>query len=792
MPAPPAHATELSQGRILRFWLPLAGTWLMIASEGPLLAAVIARLPDPMPNLAAWGVALAVAMVVEAPVIMLLSAATALVHDRGSLLRLRRFTHGLNALLTAVMALLLVPSLFELLAGRLLGLPEDVAQRTSVALLLLLPWPAAIGYRRFYQGVLIRRGLTRRVTYGTVVRLSTMAATGLLAASTGRLEGAAVGGLALSAGVVAEAAAARLMSWRAVTELLGAGDRPLPDDPTRALGPLATFYWPLATTSFLGLGIQPLVTFFIGHGRAPVESLAVLPVINALVFLPRSLAFALQEVGIALIGERQEGYPALRRFATTLSVALGAAFLVVVWTPLAGLWFGPVSGLSAELARLALLPARILALLPVLTVIQSLQRAVMVHSRRTAPVTWATAVEVLVVTLGLAVAILWLDLVGAVAAAVALMVGRLAANLTLAAPTRRALSEAELRGQDAAVRRSCVSWAVGDAEAVIGALRERPIRSRGRSWGLRPSDQIGSTGRRSAALPSSTGEPRTRSSGRPVDASARGATGPARATATASRTPCRAPLRPLRVGRCGGHQPPEPTGHPERPCDLWHLEEVAIQILTRHPEEAPESLGGGSSANRGRSLPRPLAPARGRVQDDARGALHWKALRRAAAGRGGRLLARRRGPRSAGSNARPSGSGSRREPGFPRGVTPEEGQSPLAQSRRRFRLAPRLVEPDQGARGVFGPEVVAAVGLEVRLVRREQQRLRLGEALALDQQPAEGRLVHPSAAPPEGNARPAMASAVLSSVSAPARSPELSSAQPRLRWVEATSEWSGP
>ena len=439
MTVTPVAAAALSQSRILRLWLPLAGTWLMIASEGPILAAVIARLPDPTPNLAAYGVALAVAMVVEAPVIMLLSAATALVHDRGSLLRLRRFTHGLNALLSASMLLLLVPPVFGFVSERMLGLPADVGQRTHLTLLLLLPWPAAIGYRRFYQGILIRRGLTRLVAYGTVLRLSTMAATALLAATSGRLEGAAVGGLALSAGVVAEAAAARWMSWRSVSDLLRAGDRPLADDPTRALAHLATFYWPLATTSFLGLGIQPLVTFFIGHGRAPLESLAVLPVVNALVFLPRSLAFALQEVGIALIGERQEGYPALRRFAAGLSVALGVAFLLVVWTPLAGLWFGPVSGLPTELARLALLPARILALLPVLTVIQSLQRAVMVHARRTAPVTWATGVEVFVVALVLVVTILWLDLVGAVAAAVALMVGRLAANLALAAPTRRAL-----------------------------------------------------------------------------------------------------------------------------------------------------------------------------------------------------------------------------------------------------------------------------------------------------------------------------------------------------------------
>ena len=54
----------LSRRRILRFWLPLEATWLMMAIEGPFLAAVIARLPAPKENLAAFGVAAALAWIV--------------------------------------------------------------------------------------------------------------------------------------------------------------------------------------------------------------------------------------------------------------------------------------------------------------------------------------------------------------------------------------------------------------------------------------------------------------------------------------------------------------------------------------------------------------------------------------------------------------------------------------------------------------------------------------------------------------------------------------------------------
>ncbi len=76
------HVTDrLSQRTIALFWAPLAATWLMMGVEAPFLAAVIARHPDATFNLAAYGVAYAFAILTEAPVIMLMSAATALVQD---------------------------------------------------------------------------------------------------------------------------------------------------------------------------------------------------------------------------------------------------------------------------------------------------------------------------------------------------------------------------------------------------------------------------------------------------------------------------------------------------------------------------------------------------------------------------------------------------------------------------------------------------------------------------------------------------------------------------------------
>ncbi len=433
MPAEP-----LTHPRIAAFWLPLAGTWLMMAAEGPYLAAIIARLPQPTENLAAFGVAFALAIIIEAPVIMLMAASTALVTDAASYAALRRFTYTLAAALTLVQVVVVLPPVFDWLALSLIGLPPDVARLTHHGLAIMLPWPVAIGYRRFRQGLLIRRRLTRLVTYGTAVRLAAMSAVALAAARVPGLQGVHVGTIALATGVVVEAVASRVMTRGVVAELL-AGPSPPAGTDVRASRPadaltmpaIFRFYLPLAMTSLLAMAVQPAVTFFVGQSRFALESLAVLPVIHGLTFLFRALGLSYQEVGIALFGDGWEQYRPIRNFGWMLAAFAAGGLGLIVFTPLAAVWFEGVSGLSPELAAFALLPAQILALLPAGSVWICFQRAVLVHARQTAPITWAGIFEVAVVVVLLTVTTQVLSWVGAVGAATAIVGGRLAGVLFL-------------------------------------------------------------------------------------------------------------------------------------------------------------------------------------------------------------------------------------------------------------------------------------------------------------------------------------------------------------------------
>lgn len=439
---------KLGTRAILLFWAPLAATWLMMAAEGPFLAAVIARLADPKFNLAAHGVAFAFAILIEAPVIMLMSAATALVEDSTSYRKLRNFANVLNLGTTVALLVLLLPPVYDLLARDALGLPAPVADLSRQALWFYLPWPAAIGARRFFQGVLIRSGRTRLVAVGTLIRLGSMAGAALLLAIGTDLPGAAVGGAALSCGVVVEAVVARWMARRDIRALL-ATPRPPGGAPHLTYGAIAGFYVPLALTSLIGLAVQPMLTFFMGRAPAPVESLAVFPVVNSLGFLFRSLGLAWQDAAIALLGRDREHLGELGRFTALLGVGATAGLAAIVFTPLAVVWFETISGLSPDLSRFAYAPARLTVPVVALSVVLSFERAILMKMRRTHPITVATGLEVAVIAAAFVAGAWGFGWIGVTAAFAAFVVGRVASTAYLLLPVRRTLAAADRVGDAA-------------------------------------------------------------------------------------------------------------------------------------------------------------------------------------------------------------------------------------------------------------------------------------------------------------------------------------------------------
>jgi len=427
-------SAQLTYKKIFYFWLPLAATWIMMSVEGPFLAALIARSSEPKFNLAAYGVAYSLALIIEAPIIMIMSASIALVKDSQSFYKLRNFTYATNGLITLVMLIVITPPVFYFLTEDLIGLPIEVSTLTHIATIILIPWPGAIGYRRFYQGILINNNLTRRVAYGTVIRLLSMSLCATVLYISDFVEGVVVGAVSLSFAVIMEAIAIRFMVRTTVKKIKLENSS---SEQVLTYKEINKFYYPLALTSFIGLGVQPLVTFFVGQSRMAIESLAVLPVVTSFVFVFRALGLSYQEVIIALIGEKKEKFKPLLNFAIVLAVILVSVLALFAFTPLADFWFITVSGLNESLAEFAHFPLMILFFFPALTVLISIQRGVLVAAKNTKPITVGTITEFVAIVLALIIFINHLNFVGAVAATIAFVVGRIASNIYLTPSTLR-------------------------------------------------------------------------------------------------------------------------------------------------------------------------------------------------------------------------------------------------------------------------------------------------------------------------------------------------------------------
>ena len=389
--------------RILTSWWPLAASWMLMGLEGPAISAVVSRLAEPKINLAAFGgLVFPMALMVEAPIIMMLAASTALSRDWPSYIKLRRFMNRLGLSLTIVHFIIAATPVYFFLARDVIHAPEEIIGPARVGLLMMLPWTWAIAYRRLHQGVLIRFGHSLKVGLGTVVRLCSDAAVLAIGFFSG-WPGIVVAACALSAGVIMEALYVHLT----VRPTLKYELRPAP----LVAVPLTTrrmldFYIPLSLTQLLLLLATPLGAAAMSRMPLALESLAAWPVVGGVSFIARAFGGAYNEVVVTFIERPRTTIP-LRRFAGVLVVASTACLLVLMIPPVAEAVFSGLLDLSAPLPLMVWTSLFLMLPAPALAVVQSYFQGVVLHSRQTRSITESVAMFLGVVMLILVAGVVW-------------------------------------------------------------------------------------------------------------------------------------------------------------------------------------------------------------------------------------------------------------------------------------------------------------------------------------------------------------------------------------------------
>ena len=384
----------LTLKKTLLTWLPLAASWLLMSMELPAINAVVARLPNPEVNLAAYGgVVNPIVQIIVAPVIMLLVASTALCRDWGSYQKLKKFTLVMGGVLTGLHLLIAFTPLFDFIVNRLLQAPPEVVEPARIGLIIISPWTLAVAYRRFQQGTMIHFGHAHMVGETTVVRLLVVAVVLMIGIVVKTIPGTILAGIAQGLGVSFEAIYAGLRIRKIYPEIKAAPTA----EKNLSLARFNSFYLPLAVTTLLLNFWQPLISGAVSRMPDPLESLAVWSVVNGLLFMFRAPGVAYNEVVVALL-EGPQSFHVLRKFARLISVTMAGIGLVFMLSPLSRLWFASIANLPPSLAEIARISLMIGLPLTILSVLISFYQGIIVSLGVTGPV--AEAVVVYLLSLG--------------------------------------------------------------------------------------------------------------------------------------------------------------------------------------------------------------------------------------------------------------------------------------------------------------------------------------------------------------------------------------------------------
>ena len=428
--------------RILLTWLPLAASWALMAVELPALTIVVNRLADPEINIAAyWAIVFQLALLIEAPIIMLLAASTALCKDMASYKLVRRFMMVAGGSLTALHVLVAFTPLYYVVAVDILGADPKIIEPARIGLMIMTPWTWAIAYRRFNQGVLIRFGYSHTVTIGTVIRLTADVLVLTVGYLVGSIPGIVVATSAVAAGVTSEAVYSGIAVRPVVRNDLPRAETVIPVLTWKAF---FNFYIPLALTSLIFLLANPIGSAAINRMPRDIASQAAFAVLGAFIFILRSIGMAFNEVVIALI-DRVNSYFNLRKFTSILAASTTFILLLLAASPLSTFYFERIMAQPAELSALAKSAVWLALPLPALTVFQSWFQGVIVHGKKTRGVTESVVVYLVTSAFVLLASVLWGGVEGIYIAVLAMSIGMTAQVAWLWFRSRPVLREVKMR-----------------------------------------------------------------------------------------------------------------------------------------------------------------------------------------------------------------------------------------------------------------------------------------------------------------------------------------------------------
>jgi progressive ankylosis protein len=405
--------------QLIQLWkqfIPLSLSDVTMALGDPLTTTTLAHLADSRINLAAVGVAKTIAIFCESPIIMLLHASNALAPTQASRQALWKFTLIASGAMSLLLALTGIPSIFTIVGEGWLGVTPNLSPTVRSVLMITILWPLAIGWRRYFQGLLIHSGQSNAVAQAGMIRLLVVAAI-LIGGLIFKFSGAIVAGMSLVWGVIAEAITATYLAQK-----LGATKSPeiisTPELPKDLAG-VWKFYAPLGGTMILVWGSRAALLGIVARANDGAIALAAWPAAWGLVLVIANSTRMVQQI---IIRNRQlMPDKLLITFAITVGVACSLVLLLVSG-PLSAKAIGWFIGNDPELISRVRPVLLICSIMPLLVSVQNALQGFLVSEGRTWAVNQATWLGATMM-LGTAYFAAQTNLNGSIAAATGMVIG---------------------------------------------------------------------------------------------------------------------------------------------------------------------------------------------------------------------------------------------------------------------------------------------------------------------------------------------------------------------------------
>jgi hypothetical protein len=377
---------------VLRFYLPLAATSMLMMITHSVVSSAMARTLAPAIALAGYSAAYSVGQLFEAPCYSMQRMAITFVSGKRSFAVVTKTALRMLTVLVAALLIVSWTPLSRTVLIDIMGLSEEVYGAALPSLRVFMLWPLSSSVRSIHQSLIVLRKKTGWLTVNMLFRVGLMFLTALVLPRIWP-EGP-VGSSILMIGLCAESTLAFVVAKKATPPLGEDSPEGLELTSSRVLA----FALPLALAASVQTLAKPMVTASLSRLVNPEVTLAGYQVASSFSYILLALTYNIYQAVIIFIKDKRS-FRQLRTFVVFLGLT-GTAVLAICNIPAVGNWvFGTVIGTTPEITSEAMRTLTMLAITPLVFALVEFYSGMLMLTKQAVAVTAAKMVNVAVTSI---------------------------------------------------------------------------------------------------------------------------------------------------------------------------------------------------------------------------------------------------------------------------------------------------------------------------------------------------------------------------------------------------------